>query len=170
MYNFYTLNPVHNTSTTSLNELILDVNEPLHNETFYKLFADYYYDSDSEEKQDLLAAHINQIDYLIAFTESDSYRDVNTLTHITIRNKDDLNLLISTTEDREVYLPVFTDQAELKRFTDESVFTLKVPAKWLWQFTLSHNNFTGILFNPGSIGWDISLDHIESLLDDTNNN
>ena len=82
---------------------------------------------------------------------------------------EDLNLLISTTEDREVYLPVFTDNNELQRWSTEPVFTLSVPATWLWQFTLSQKNFTGIVFNPGSIGWNISLEHIQSLLDDINN-
>ena len=167
MYNFYTLNPVHNASSTGIT---LEINEPLNNDVFYKLFAGYYYDNTSEEKQDILAQHMNQIDYLIAFISDDPSVDVTSLKNITICQTDDLNLLISTTEEREVYLPAFTDLSELRRFTDESVFTLKVPAKWLWEFTLSQKNFTGIVFNPASIGWDISLEHIQSLLDDLNNN
>lgn len=169
MYNFYNLNAMHNTSSNDSNGVTLPVNEPLNNETFYKLFSDYYYDNTSEEKQNILAEHINQIDYLIAFTTDDASINTQSLTNITISQTDDLNLLISTTQEREVYLPVFTNQTELKRFTDECVFTLKVPAKWLWKFTLSQNNFSGIVFNPASIGWDISLDHVQSLLDDIKN-
>ena len=30
----------------------------------------------------------------------------------------------------------------------------------------SMDDFNGIVFNPGSIGWDISLEHISSLLKD----
>ena len=170
MYNFYNLNPNHNTSSKgSTSEVTLDVNTDLNNETFYKLFADYYYDNASEEKQDILAQHLNTINYLIAFFPSDSSIDPRTLKSVTIHTMEDLNLLISTTEDREVYLPVFNDNNELQRWSTEPVFTLSVPAKWLWQFTLSQKNFTGIVFNPGSIGWNISLEHIQSLLDDINN-
>ena len=168
MYNFYNLNPNHDTSNHSTSiGVTLDVNIPLSNPLFYKLFEDYYYDNTSEEKQDLLAEHLNTINYLIAFISNEPTDSLNT---ITIHSKDDLNLLISTTDDREVYLPVFTDSTELKRFTDETIFTLTVPAKWLWEFTLSQKNFTGIVFNPGSIGWNISLEHIQSLLDDIHHN
>ena len=170
MYNFYNLNPNHQTQSNNTSTgITLDVNKPLSNPTFYKLFANYYYDNTSEEKQDILAQHLNTIDYLIAFICNDSTPDAHLLETITVRNNDDLNLLISTTEEREVYLPAFTDTSELKRFTSEPVFTITVPAKWLWEFILSQKNFTGIVFNPGSIGWDISLEHIQSLLDDINN-
>lgn len=169
MYNFYNLNPDHTSSThNTTNSITLDINQPLANKTFYKLFSDYYYDNTSEEKQDILAEHLNSIDYLIAFI-ADHSTTTNSSSTITIHSADDLNLLISTTEEREVYLPAFTDSTELNRFTAEPVFTITVPAKWLWEFALSQKNFTGIVFNPGSIGWDISLEHIQSLLDDINN-
>lgn len=167
MYNFYNLNPAHHTtSSNGSTSITLDVNAPLTNELFYKLFEAYYYDNTSEEKQDVLADHINHTDYLLAFISEDPNMQHGHPTSIQIHSQEDLNLLISTTDEREVYLPVFTDSKELKRFTTEPVFTLTVPAKWLWQFTLSQKNFTGIVFNPGSIGWDISLEHIRSLLDD----
>lgn len=168
MYNFYTLNPDHNSSRSTSTGITLDINQPLHNSTFYQLFADCYYDNASEEKQDLLAQHINSIDYLIAFLPSDT-TDISNSNTITIYSNDDLNLLISTTDEREVYLPIFTDSIALKKFTDEPVFTLRVPAKWLWEFVLSQKNFNGVVFNPANIGWDISLQHVESLLTDINN-
>jgi len=169
MYNFYTLNPDHSTSLQDTSTSItLDVNESLDNKTFYKLFADYYYDNTSEEKQVILATHLNNINYLIAFIAED-IDTANNLNTITIHSSDDLNLLISTTDEREVYLPVFTDSTELTRFTTQPVFTLTVPAEWLWKFILSQKNFTGIVLNPGSIGWDMSLEHVQSLLDDINN-
>lgn len=166
MYNFYNLNPQENQSSNDSTGITLDINTPLNNDMFYKLFQDYYYDTTSETKQDLLAQHLNTINYLIGFYSNDTSIDSKTLSSITIRKMDDLNLLISTTDEREVYLPVFTDVNELNRWISESVFTLSVPAKWLWEFTLSQKNFSGIVFNPGSIGWNISLEHIKSLLED----
>lgn len=171
MYNFYNLNPDHDkNSTIKTIGVTLEVNEPLNNELFYKLFESYYYDNTSEAKQDALAHHLNTINYLISFYPNDPSVDVTSLTSITIHKNDDLNLLISTTDNREIYLPVFTDTKELRCWTTEPVITLSVPAKWLWEFTLSQKNFDGIVFNPSTIGWNISLEHIKSLLDDINNN
>lgn len=167
MYNFYNLNPEHHTSSAhDAAQVTLEINLPLTNDTFYRLFEQYYHDS-SEENQDILAKHLNTIDYLIGFIPHDT-EAASSLKNITISSMDDLNLLICTTEGREVFLPVFTDSRELQRFTKEPLFTLSVPAKWLWKFTLTQKNFNGIVFNPGSIGWDISLQHIASLLEDMN--
>lgn len=167
MYNFYSLNPEISTSpNNNASSINLEVNLPLTNDTFYKLFEQYYHDS-SESNQDILAKHLNSIDYLIGFISSDA-SSASSLKNITITSMDDLNLLICTTEEREVFLPIFTDSRELQRWTTEPIYTLSVPAKWLWKFTLTQKNFNGIVFNPGSIGWDISLNHIASLLDDIN--
>ena len=40
MYNFYNLNPNHSSPETS-NHVTLDINLPLHNDTFYELFNIY---------------------------------------------------------------------------------------------------------------------------------
>ena len=167
MYNFYNLNPELNTSSSNnASSITLEVNLPLTNNTFYQLFEQYYHDP-SEAHQDVLAKHLNTIDYLIGFIPYDA-ASASTLKNITITSMDDLNFLICTTEEREVFLPIFTDSRELQRWTTEPIYTLSVPAKWLWKFTLTQKNFNGIVFNPGSIGWDISLEHIASLLDDIN--
>lgn len=165
MYNFYNLNPEHHTSSTnSAARVTLDVNLPLTNDTFYMLFERYYRDP-SEANQDMLAKHLNTIHYLIGFIPNDTAH-ASLLKNIAVSSMDDLNLLICTTEEREVFLPAFTDSRELQCFTKEPLFTLSVPAKWLWKFTLSQKNFSGIVFNPGSIAWNISLEHIASLLED----
>lgn len=165
MYNFYNLNPDHHTSSNNHStNVTLDVNLPLTNDTFYTLFETYY-NNPSEDNQDILAKHLNTIHYLIGFISNDA-ANASSIKNITINSKDDLNLLICTTEEREVFLPVFTDSRELQLFTKEPLYTLSVPAKWLWKFILSQRNLRGIVFNPGSIGWDISLEHVASLLED----
>lgn len=166
MHNFYSLNPMQNPDHAHSLSTELTVNEILTNPTFTTLFKDYYNDNTSEAKQDALAAHLNEMNYLIAFFPdelSDSQTIPNT---ITLHTNDTLTLLISTTDNREVYLPVFTDNASLRNFTTDLVYTLKVPAKWLWEFVLSQKGFSGIVINPNTIGWDMSLEHVRSLLDD----
>lgn len=166
MYNFYNLNPNLHTSS-SHNSVTVEVNTPLTNETFYQLFKQYYNHA-SEENENLLGAHLNEINYIIGIIPNDNTQDSTQIHELTIRSMDDLNLLICTTEEREVFLPVFTDTRELKHWNTEPIITLSVPARWLWQFVLRQKNFSGVVFNPGSIGWDISLEHIASLLEDLN--
>lgn len=166
MHNFYSLNPNHNQDINNSSSTILTINEHLDNPTFMKLFADYYNDNTSENKQDALAAHLNEMEYLIAFFPNELESSQSIPNNITIHTNDILNLLISTTDNREVYLPVFTDNASLRKFTTDIVYTLRVPAKWLWEFVLSQKGFSGIVINPNTIGWDMSLEHIQSLLDD----
>lgn len=165
MYNFYTLNNTEDSSSQSNANISLDINEPLINDTFYSLF-EAYYRNPSEETENKLGAHINAIDYLIGILPDDNNKKNISSTQLTISKMDDLHFLISTTEDREVFLPAFTDSNELMKWYTEPVITLKVPAAWLWHFVLNQKNFSGIVFNPGTIGWDITLEHIQSLLDD----
>ena len=131
------------------------------------MFTTYYRNS-TEENEDALGAHINAIDYLIAILPDNPSVNCSNEKTITVTEMDDLNFLICTTKDREIFLPAFTDSRELDRFYHEPVYTLRVPAAWLWQFVLKQGNFNGIVFNPASIGWDINLEHIQSLLDDIN--
>lgn len=162
MYNFYNLNPNLSSSETT-DYVILDINLPLHNDTFYQLFNTYTANP-SEENQDKLGHYLNTINYLIGFFPNDTSNEYET--QISIKKEDDLHLLICSTQEREVYLPVFTATTELENWSKDTIHTLSVPAAWLWRFVLSQNNFTGIVINPGSIGWTINYDHIRSLLED----
>lgn len=166
MYNFYTLNANNKSeNSASTSQVSVTVNERLTNDTFYSLFETYYRNS-TEENEDALGKHINSIEYLIAILPNDDQVPTSAPTELTITKAEDINFLICTTEDREVFLPAFTDSREITRYYTEPVYTLKVPAMWLWKFVLNQGNLNGIVFNPGTIGWDISLEHIQSLLDD----
>lgn len=166
MYNFYNLNPNFSSSESS-DDVTLDINLPLHNDTFYELFSTYTINP-TEENQYKLGNYLNTINYLIGFfPNNNSNQDKS---QITIKKYDDLHLLICSTTEREVYLPAFTATSELQNWCKEPINTISVPAAWLWKFILSQNNFTGIVINPGSIGWTINCDHIRSLLDDINSN
>lgn len=164
MYNFYNLNP-NFSSNQPPDYVTLDINSPLHNNTFYELFNTYTANP-TEENQDKLGNYLNTINYLIGFFTNEN--STQNETQIIVKKYDDLNLLICSTAEREVYLPAFTATTELKNWCKEPIHTISVPAAWLWKFILSQNNFTGIVINPGSIGWTISCDHIRSLLDDIN--
>ncbi len=166
MYNFYNLNH-DQLQSENANYAVVDVNVPLDNIDFYQLFETYMNDP-SEANQDQLGLYLNKINYLIGFFPNSKDEYTPEQTTLTIKSQDDLNLLICSNEDREVFLPCFISTKELRAWCKEPVYTLSVPAAWLWKFVLSQNNYKGIIFNPGSIGWSITLEHIQSLLDDIN--
>ena len=162
MYNFYNLNPNHLPSETS-SPVTLDIISDLHNDAFYELF-NAYTANPNVENQDKLGSHLNAINYLIGFFP-DNNMDIDTK-QFTFHKNTNLNLLICSTSNREVYLPCFTTASELTTWCKEPINTLSVPAVWLWKFVLSQSNFDGIVINPSSIGWTINCEHIKSLLED----
>ena len=168
MHNFYNLNPDQNKKASdSINTVTLDVNVPLDNPNFHELFNTYCNNPDIE-MQNKLGAYLNTINYLICILP-DSVEDSHSTPHtLTIKKDDNLSFLISSTKEREVYLPIFTDSSQIPLWYTDPVYTLSVPAVWLWKFVLSQKNYQGVVINPGSIEWSITLEHIQSLLDDLN--
>jgi len=166
MHNFYNLNPNHQkNSKNSSNTVSLDLNIPLENREFYKLF-DAYASNPSEENQNHLGLHLNQIHYLLGLFTDENANPMSLENQLTLTKGDTLKLLICSNDDREVFLPIFTDDTELKLWCKEPINTLSVPAPWLWQFVLRNKNYTGVVINPGSIAWCINMEQIQSLLDD----
>ncbi|WP_069999921.1 SseB family protein [Cellulosilyticum sp. I15G10I2] len=161
MHSFYNLNPNHNTAASEHSVSVsLDLNTPLSNDEFYKLFDEYCV-SPNEKNQNILGTHLNKMSYLLGIISD----NVNT-NQITIKKGDDLKFLICSTDNREVFLPVFTTDEELNAWYPETISTLTVPAAWLWKFVLGQKNYEGILINPAGIAWPINLQHIQSLLND----
>ena len=166
MRNFYDFNPNYQTpSNDASNSVILDLNVPLHNDEFYKLFDEYCI-TPNEMTQNNLGMHLNKMHYLLGIILDENTSIDTNINQITIQKGDALNFLICSNEDREVFLPVFTDDAELKNWYTESIHTLSVPAAWLWKFVLTQKSYAGILINPNGIAWSINPDHIQSLLSD----
>ncbi|PHV70608.1 hypothetical protein CS063_09915 [Sporanaerobium hydrogeniformans] len=162
MPNFYDLNPHHKPNTSSTSPSIsLELNTSLTNENFYK-YLEAYLQLPSEETQNVLGAYLNKMSYLIAIIP-DTASHNNTLT---LTLGDEFQLLICYNENREVFLPIFTDDKALKDWYKAPIHTLTVPAEWLWRFILRSKNYAGIIINPDTISWSINLEQIQSLLDD----
>ena len=161
MHSFYNLNPNYNSlSLDHSTSISLDLNVPLSNDAFYKLF-DMYCINPNESTQNDLGIHLNKMNYLLGIICDDANSK-----QITLTKGDDLKLLICSNDDREVFLPIFTNDDELKSWYPEPISTLTIPAAWLWKFILSQKNYAGIIINPAGIAWGINLQHIQSLLDD----
>lgn len=166
MHNFYNLNPNHQTLSGELsNSISLDLNVPLNNTKFYQLF-DEYYANPNENTQNSLGMYLNQMNYLVGIIPEETAPSEFASSQITIKKGDALKFLICSNDEREVFLPVFTDDSEIKNWYNEPINTLSVPAAWLWKFVLSQKNYAGVIINPNGIAWSINLEHIESLLND----
>jgi hypothetical protein len=160
MHNFYNLNPNHQSVTEDLLSIVsLDLNTPIDNHEFYQLFDAYCRNKD-EKNQVLLGHHLNKMHYLIGIILDE------TQTSLSLKKGDLLKFLICSNDDREVFLPVFTDQDQVSSWYKEPINTLAVPASWLWNFVLKQKNYNGIVINPADHSWSLNLDHIQSLLDD----
>lgn len=166
MHNFYNLNPNHNSHLSQESTRIsLDINTPLHNDEFSLLF-DAYCVNPSETTQNNLGMHLNKMNYLLGLISDDDVDDEIRPKQITIKKGDDLKFLICSNDNREVFLPLFTNDAELKSWHPEPINTLTVPAKWLWKFILNQKNYAGVMINPIGIAWAINLAQVQSLLND----
>ncbi len=166
MHNFYNLNPNHEAHLTKESaNIILDINAPLENKEFDRLFEAYCI-APSETAQNDLGMHLNEMNYLLGLITDEETSSQTKPSQISIQKGDDLRLLICSNRSREVFLPLFTNDKELKDWYNEPVNTLTVPAKWLWNFVLNQKNYAGILINPNSIAWSINMEQIQSLLND----
>jgi len=166
MHNFYTLNPTHQTLSGEFsNTISLDLNIPLHDAHFYQLFEEYSAQP-SEKAQNSLGMYLNQMNYLLGIIPDENAPGAEPTSQITIKKGDTLNFLICTNDAREVFLPIFTDDSEIKDWYSEPINTLSVPAAWLWKFMLNQKGYAGVVINPNGIAWPINLEHIKSLLND----
>ena len=161
MHNFYNLNPNHHSLLSPRSEGIsLDLNRPLSNEVFNELFNAYCLNQ-NEETQNNLGMHLNKMNYLLGIIPDDKPTE-----QITLQSGDNLKFLICSNQEREVFLPVFTDNLELTTWYADSINTLTVSAQWLWKFVLNQKNYAGIVINPNNAAWCIYPEHIQSLLND----
>jgi hypothetical protein len=166
VHNFYNLNPNHQAFSSEFsNSISLDINVPLHNDKFHQLFDEYCL-APSESNQNNLGMHLNQMNYLIGIIPEENTSNTVNNSQITIKKGDALRFLICSNDNREVFLPIFTNDAEIKAWCSEPIDTLTVPAAWLWKFILNQKNYAGVLINPNSIAWSINLEHIQSLVND----
>ena len=164
MHNFYNLNHKETSSATNnASTITLDINLPLYNQKFYDLM-DKYIDAPTAVLEDELGDYLNKIHYLIGIIPNSATSDFSE--RLTISLGDTLELLICETDQKETYLPVFTDSREVSKWYNKSLNTISVPAFWLWRFVTLNRDYNGIILNPGSIAWTIKDEHIRSLLDD----
>jgi hypothetical protein len=160
MHNFYNLNPNHQSASDELlSSISLDLDTPIDNDEFYRLF-DAYCLAPDEKKQIILGHHLNEMNYLIGIILDEPQ------TSLSLKKGDLLKFLICSNDNREVFLPVFTDKTQVTSWYQEPINTLAVSASWLWNFVLKQKNYTGIVINPAVHSWTLNLDHIRSLLDD----
>ena len=82
---------------------------------------------------------------------------------VTFQEGSVIKMLSCTDAAGAVYLPLFTDWAAIRAWTDGDVATLVMPAVEAWDFVLSQAHYSGAVVNPGEAGLPLSRQQIEYL-------
>jgi len=62
------------------------------------------------------------------------------------------------------FFPVFTDWKEVLAWTDQPVSAIIMPANEVFDF--SAGEYSGVVINPGTIGWTLTRDNIDAIKED----
>ena len=74
-----------------------------------------------------------------------------------------MQVLVCTDETDAEYLPLFTDEAALKAWTQENVSAMVLTAPEAWEFILSQPECSGGVVNPGDAGLPLNRDMVTLL-------
>lgn len=71
--------------------------------------------------------------------------------------------MICGNDDGEEFLPLFTDLASLKEWTEQPSAAMILSATEAWEFVLSEEDFSGAVINPNKQSLELDLEQIELL-------
>lgn len=80
-----------------------------------------------------------------------------------------VQVLVCTDEKNDEYLPLFTDEAALKAWTDEDVAAMVLTAPEAWEFIVSQPECAGGVVNPGAAALPLSREMVgllKKMIDD----
>ncbi|MDD5349408.1 MAG: SseB family protein [Chthoniobacteraceae bacterium] len=76
---------------------------------------------------------------------------------------DAVQILVCTDENNDEYLPLFTDEAALKAWTQEAVSAMVMTAPEAWDFILAQPECAGGVINPASAGLPLNREMVGML-------
>lgn len=88
---------------------------------------------------------------------------------VTVKKGSTIKFLNCFDNENNCFLAIFTDWNEIRKWTEEDVSGFIMPAKDAWDFVSNQSEvYSGIVINPGSIGWTLQQENIQNLLEDFN--
>ena len=75
-------------------------------------------------------------------------------------NNESMQVLVCTDENDAEFLPLFTDEAALKEWTNETVSAMVFTAPEAWEFILAQPDCAGAVVNPGSTSLPINREMV----------
>lgn len=120
-------------------------------------------DDDSDEAKDRLFREIQRANFLVAiYTDEMRFSPTPTPGHMIIQQGSRIKVL-SLEAGGENYLPLFTDWAAIRAYTDDKVNTLVFPAADAWLFALKDKAYQGVVINPAGDALPMDREMLEYL-------
>jgi hypothetical protein len=76
-----------------------------------------------------------------------------------------INLVICTDDEGAEFMPLFTDEASLRAWTDEPVAAVPMSAAEAWEFILAQEDCAGAVINPGGASFPLDREMLTFLRD-----
>jgi len=76
-----------------------------------------------------------------------------------------INLVICTDDEGAEFMPLFTDEASLRAWTEEPVAAVPMSSEEAWEFILAQEDCSGAVINPGGISFPLDREMLKYLND-----
>jgi hypothetical protein len=125
----------------------VDLNKPVENPALVAALLSFA-QTRTPASQDALTIALRTANFLVAILTDEMHTTPSGEGQTTIQAGSRIKILTCSDESGAVHLPLFTDWQSIRRWTDQPVSTLVMPARQAFEFGLSDNH-AGAVVNPG---------------------
>lgn len=124
----------------------VDLNKPVENPALVQALERVAGD-DSDDAKDALVRELQRANYLAAII-ADEMKTTSPEPGMTTIKAGSVIKFVTCEKDGQHFLPLFSDWAAIRAYTDQNVSTLVLPASEAWSFALDDDAYQGIVINP----------------------
>ena len=141
----------------------IDVNKAVENKMLVRAFEDYASKQSPKNSQKVLT-ELNKGVFLIATIMDDAeMKESESNEKITLEKGSLISFLTCQSPEGNDLLPVFTDWEHVRKWTDENISGMIMPAQELWAFVLHDDTYDGIVINPSNHCVELNREQITNL-------
>ena len=141
----------------------VDLNKPVENPSLVLVLETLLKNPDDVTREKL-DPELNRANYLVPIKNSELHTsppDKNGRSVTTEKSK--FNIVVISSPEGKPFIPLFTDWNAIKKWSDQNVQTLVLPAKEAWNFVLNRTEIEGAVINPGYVSLPLDRKYLESL-------
>ncbi|MHC5181490.1 MAG: SseB family protein [Planctomycetota bacterium] len=146
-----------------LSDRSINVNKAVENKMLVRAFEDYTSKQSPKNSQKVLT-ELNKGVFLIATIMDDAeMKGVESNEKTTLEKDSFISFLTCQSPEGDNLLPVFTDWEHVRKWTDENISGMIMPAQELWAFVLHDDTYNGIVINPSNHCVELNREQITNL-------